>query len=225
MASPIGAGADLAVEYRRLQASYQQSLIYAREVRQLYSRLQRASLQGLQGLANALEAKDPYTRGHSERVGEWARQTALAIGWSECDADVIGQAGLLHDIGKIGVPEPVLRKNGPLTDEEWRVMKGHPVIGAQIVAPFDFFADGAVIVRHHHERCDGSGYPDGLMGGAIPLGARIVAVVDVYDALTSDRPYRAALSSRDATVELHRQAGHTLDADVVEVFLAARRRL
>jgi putative nucleotidyltransferase with HDIG domain len=221
VASQIG-GADLLVEYRRLQASYQQSLVYAREVRQLYHRLQRASLQGLEGLANALEAKDPYTRGHSGRVGGWARRTALAMGWEQRDADVVGQAGLLHDIGKIGVTEAVLRKTGPLTPEEWQVMRGHPVIGAQIVAPFDFFADGALIIRHHHERLDGTGYPEGLAAEAIPIGARIVAVADVYDALTSDRPYRPAVSAEGAIGELRRQAGRTLDARVVEVFLAAR---
>lgn len=222
MASRLDGAADLAVEYRRLQASYQQSLVYAREVRQLYSRLQRASLQGLQGLANALEAKDPYTRGHSERVGEWARQTALRMGWSPHRADAVAQAGLLHDIGKIGIAEGVLRKRGALAPDEWRVMRGHPLIGAQIVAPFDFFAEGAEIVRHHHERCDGSGYPDGLEGERIPAGARVVAVADVYDALTSDRPYRAALPAAEATAELRRQAGVTLDALVVEAFLAAR---
>jgi HD-GYP domain-containing protein (c-di-GMP phosphodiesterase class II) len=216
-------GADLLVEHRRLQASYQQSLIYAREIRQLYQRLQRASLQGLEGLANALEAKDPYTRGHSGRVGEWARRTALAMGWEPGDADVVGQAGLLHDIGKIGVAETVLRKTGPLSGEEWLLMRAHPLIGAQIVAPFDFFAAGAAIIRHHHERVDGSGYPDGLAGAAIPAGAHIVAVADVYDALTSDRPYRAALPHDAAVEELHRQAGRTLDARVVEVYLAARR--
>ncbi len=223
MAPQVDGFADLAAEYRRLQASYQQSLVYAREVRQLYTRLQRASLQGLEGLANALEAKDRYTSGHSERVGDWARRTALALGWSGRDADLVGQAGRLHDIGKIGVPEVVLRKAGPLADDEWQVMREHPEIGARIVAPFDFFAEGAEIIRHHHERWDGSGYPDRLTGGRIPVGARIVAVADVFDALTSNRPYRVALSVEAAVNELQRQAGRTLDAQLVEVFLAARR--
>jgi putative nucleotidyltransferase with HDIG domain len=220
MVSPI---ADLALAHRRLQASYEQSIAYARDMRDLYRRLQRASLQGLQGLANALEAKDPYTRGHSGRVAELARRTALGLGWDAGEADVVAQAGLLHDIGKIGIPENVLRKPGPLTDDEWRVMRGHPVIGGQIVAPFDFFADGALIVRHHHERYDGSGYPDGLAGGAIPPGARMVAVADVFDALTSDRPYRGALSDDVALAELRRQAGRTLDPRMVDAFLGARR--
>jgi HD-GYP domain-containing protein (c-di-GMP phosphodiesterase class II) len=214
---------DLSLAYRRLQASYQQAMVYARDVRELYARLQRASLQGLQGLANALEAKDSYTRGHSERVSLYARHTALAMGWSPQAADVVGQAGLLHDIGKIGVPEHVLRKRGPLSDEEWRIMRGHPIIGSQIVAPFEFFADGALMIRHHHERCNGAGYPDGLAGPNIPSGARIIAVADVYDALTSDRPYRPALAVAEAIAELRRQAGRTLDADAVAAFLGTRR--
>jgi putative two-component system response regulator len=106
----------------------------------------------------------------------------------------------------------VLRKPGPLTPEEWAVMRQHPLVGAQIVAPLEFFADGAVIVRHHHERHDGSGYPDGLRGELIPLGARVVAVADVYDALTSDRPYRTRLTRDEAVRRLRAEAGQTLDA-------------
>jgi HD-GYP domain-containing protein (c-di-GMP phosphodiesterase class II) len=106
----------------------------------------------------------------------------------------------------------VLRKPGSLTDEEWAVMRRHPVVGAQIVAPLEFFAEGAVILRHHHERQDGSGYPDGLQGELIPVGARIVAVADIYDALTSDRPYRMRLSHAEAVRRLAEQAGRTLDA-------------
>jgi putative nucleotidyltransferase with HDIG domain len=215
---------DVALAYERLQASYQQSLSYAMDLRALHRGLERASLQALRGLANALEAKDPYTHGHSERVGHWAGRTATAMKLPRDVAAVVAQAGLLHDIGKIGVPELVLRKPGPLGAGEWEVMRQHPVTGAQIVAPFEFFAEGALIIRHHHERCDGSGYPDGLLRDAIPLGSRIVAVVDVYDALTSDRPYRRALSVSDAIGELTREAGRTLDGDVVEAFLAARHQ-
>src|ERR1700741_368993 len=152
--------------------------------------MQRSVLQSLLGLANALEAKDEYTRGHSERVAELAQRLARAAGLGSPEAKTIAEAGLLHDLGKIGVPEHILRKQGPLTDEEWTVMRRHPLTGAQIVAPLEFFADAALIVRHHHERHDGSGYPDGLKGDDIPVGARIVAIADVYDALTSERPYR-----------------------------------
>jgi HD-GYP domain-containing protein (c-di-GMP phosphodiesterase class II) len=196
----------------RLRAAYQQSLQYAIDLRKTYRRLQQSSFQSLLGLANALEAKDVYTRGHSERVAALARRIALAAGVLPGAAGTIAQAGLLHDLGKIGIPESVLRKPGPLSDEEWAVMRRHPIVGAQIVAPLEFFADGAVIVRHHHERHDGSGYPDGLRGELIPLGARIVAVADVYDALTSDRPYRPRLARADVVRHLESEAGATLDA-------------
>jgi len=212
-------GETLALAYRRLNAAYMQSLRYAEDVRRLYQQVQRAVCQSLLGLANALEAKDAYTRGHSERVGAWSHQVAVGLGLTNERAEMIGQAGLLHDIGKIGVPETVLRKHGPLAGDEWALMRRHPVVGAQIVAPFEFFAQGALTIRHHHERLDGSGYPDGLEGTAIPLGARIVAVADVYDALTSDRPYRAALAPAAAAEHLCAQAGRTLDGDVVMAFL------
>jgi putative two-component system response regulator len=145
-------------------------------------------------------------------VAALARRVALAAGVSPGGADTIAQAGLLHDLGKISVPEQVLRKPGPLSAEEWVVMRQHPIVGAQIVAPLEFFADGAIIVRHHHERHDGSGYPDGLRGELIPLGSRIVAVADVYDALTSDRPYRPRLSRDETVRRLRAEAGRTLDA-------------
>ncbi len=203
----------------RIAAAELQSLRYAEDVRRLYRQLQRAICQSLLGLANALEAKDPCTRGHSERVGAWGRRLASAMGLPAGEIDTVTQAGLLHDIGKIGVPETVLRKRGPLDHDEWAFMRNHPLVGAQIVAPFDFFADGALVIRHHHERWDGSGYPDGLAGAAIPLGARIVAVADVFDALTSERPYRPALPRAAALAYLTDEAGRTLDADVVAMLL------
>jgi putative nucleotidyltransferase with HDIG domain len=216
-------GDDLAVAYRRLNAAYAQTLRYAEDVRQLYQRMQRAISQSLLGLANALEAKDPYTRGHSERVGAWSRRLAETLGLTPKDLEQVAQAGLLHDIGKIGVPEAVLGKRGPLEPGEWALMRRHPVVGAQIVAPFDFLAAGAIVIRHHHERWDGTGYPDGLAGETIPLGSRIVAVADVYDALTSTRPYRAALPHEAALEHLVGQAGGTLDEQVVAAFIELAR--
>ena len=210
---------DPAADYRRLHAAYQQSLRYAEDVRRLYHQMQRAIYQSLLGLANALEAKDPYTRGHSERVAALSRRLASALGLAPSVVDVVGQAGLLHDIGKIGVPEAILRKPGPLSDDERQVMRAHPVIGAQIVAPFEFFQDAARVIRHHHERWDGSGYPDKLAGGAIPLEARIVAVADVFDALTSARSYRPALTAAAAAGVLRQEAGRTLDETIVAALL------
>ena len=218
-----GAAGDLPAAYRRLNAAYEQALRYAEDVRHLYQRTQRAISQSLLGLANALEAKDSYTRGHSQRVSVLARRLAEVTGLPARDADVIAQAGLLHDIGKIGVPEAILGKPGRLDPAEWEVMRRHPVLGAQIVAPFEFFAAGAIIVRHHHERWDGSGYPDGLRGAAIPPGARIVAVADVFDALTSSRPYREALPHRTAIQILGEESGRTLDADLVAALIRLTR--
>ena len=204
--------------HAKLRAAYQQSLVYAIDLKKTHRRLQRSIFQSLLGLANALEAKDEYTRGHSNRVAALARRLALEAGLAVREADVIAQSGLLHDLGKIGVPESILRKPGPLTEEEWAVMRRHPLTGAQIVAPLEFFSDGALIVRHHHERDDGSGYPDGLSGERIPIGARIVAVADVYDALTSERPYRPALTHAVALDRLATEAGRTLDARLTRLF-------
>ncbi len=203
----------------RLRKGYQQTLQYAVDLKKTYCRLQRTIFQSLLGLANALEAKDPYTRGHSTRVAELARGLALRMGLSHLAAETVAQAALLHDLGKIGVPENILRKPGPLTDQEWEIMRRHPVTGAQIVAPLEFLDDGAVIVRHHHERLDGSGYPDGLTGEGIPLGARIVAVADVYDALTSARPYRARFAPAEAIRVLHGEGGRTLDGRLVALLV------
>lgn len=215
------AGDDAA--QRRLAAAYQQTLRYAEDVRRLYVQLQRGVYQSLLGLANAIEAKDPYTRGHSERVSRWSRRLGVALDLDPHAVEIVGQAGLLHDLGKIGVPEHVLRKHGALADDEWALMKRHPLIGAEIVAPLEFFAGGALVIRHHHERRDGSGYPDGLAGDQIPLGARIVAVADVYDALTSDRPYRRALAPAAALDYLVVQAGRSLDEDAVATFVGVVR--
>ena len=203
---------------RTLRLATRQAQCTAAELRRTYRRLQRSFFQSLVGLANALEAKDAYTRGHSERVAGLARGLALAAGLGDAAAETIAQAGLLHDLGKIGVPEAVLRKPGALSAEEWEIMRSHPLTGAQILAPLELFEEGAVIVRHHHERLDGTGYPDRLVGLGIPIGARIVAVADVYDALVSDRPYRRALPPRAALRHLHEEAGRSLDGELVDLF-------
>ena len=212
-----------AADVRRLEAAYLQSLRYAEDVRRLYRQQQRSICQSLIALANALEAKDPYTRGHSERVAGVGRRIALELGLDADDVAAVAEAGLLHDIGKIGVPEGMLQKPGPLTAEEWQAMRRHPVVGAQIIAPFEVFARSAPLIRHHHERWDGSGYPDGLAGPAIPLGARIVAVADVFDALTSGRPYRVALARDAGLSQLLDEAGRSLDPNVVRVSIRLLR--
>jgi putative two-component system response regulator len=213
-----------AADVRRLEAAYRQSLRYAEDVRRLYRQQQRAICQSLTALANALEAKDACTRGHSERVAELGRRIAADLGLDAEQVAAVAEAGLLHDIGKIGVPEPTLQKSGPLSEAEWQAMRRHPLVGAHIVAPFEFFVRSAPYIRHHHERWDGSGYPDGLAGAAIPLGARIVAVADVFDALTSRRPYRAALPRDVGIAQLLDAAGRTLDPDVVRTCVTLLRR-
>ena len=210
---------ELIVANDRLRKGYQQALEYAVDLKRTYRHLQRSIFQSLLGLANALEAKDACTSGHSSRVSRFARDLAVAGGLSQAAADTVAQAGLLHDLGKIAVPESILMKPGALTPDEWAIMRRHPIVSAQIVAPLEFFDEGAIILRHHHERYDGSGYPDGLRAEMIPIGARIVAIADVYDALTSDRPYRMRMPHAGAVRHLREEGGRTLDEGLVELFV------
>jgi putative two-component system response regulator len=149
-------------------------------------------------LAESIEAKDPYTRGHCDRLSAYSVALAKSLGLSHDHQLALRRAGVIHDIGKIGVPETMLLKAGPLTAEEWTLMKQHPVIGERICAPLRSFRLILPIIRHHHEKLDGSGYPDGLIGENIPLTARILQITDIYDALTTNRPYRGALPQNEA---------------------------
>jgi putative two-component system response regulator len=175
----------------------------------------------LVSLAAAVEAKDRYTQGHTERTARLAVRLGERLGLSSPEIDGLRIGGSLHDIGKIGVPESILNKPGPLTDEEWKVMRTHPEIGHRICASLGRTLEIALtVIRHHHERLDGSSYPDGLAGNQIPMVARIMAVVDVYDALVTDRPYRAALTREHAVATLRAEvAGGKLDAAVVETLI------
>ena len=173
-------------------------------------------LGAINSLSSALEAKDDYTRGHSERVSLIAVEIAQAVGAGGDDLRRVRLAGRLHDIGKIGVRESVLLKPGPLTDEEYRQVKAHPLTGERILALVLPEAAAVKIVRHHHEQYSGGGYPDGIRGSAIPLGARVLAVADAFDALTSDRPYRPRLSPQDAVGVLRAGAGKQWQPTLVE---------
>jgi HD-GYP domain-containing protein (c-di-GMP phosphodiesterase class II) len=173
----------------------------------------------MKALAAAIDAKDPYTRGHSERVTTYSLQIAQRCGLADRDLDTVMYAAILHDVGKIGVDEAILRKPDQLTPAEWEVMTRHPAIGSQIVEGVAFLREAQPCIRHHHEGFDGSGYPDGLRGEAIPLGARVIAVADVFDAITTDRPYRAALAQPEALNELRREAGRHLDPQLVAIFV------
>jgi len=176
-------------------------------------------IEALQLLASSHEARDPYTHGHTRRVTRHSEAIARGMGLSQEQVARVRTAAALHDVGKVLTPRAILTKPGALTDEEFEVVKRHPGDGAQMV---DTLGDDELtaIVRHHHERLDGSGYPDGLSGEETPLGARIVAAADTFDAMTSSRPYRRARSHKAALDTLSREAGEKLDADAVSVFLA-----
>src|SRR5207245_9601495 len=174
----------------------------------------------LQALSNALDVRDSETEGHSQRVLRYMELIADRLSLGLDDLPTLRRGALLHDIGKIGVPDNVLRKPAALSDAEWVVMKRHPEHGARIISQIPFLEDVSRIVRHHHERWDGRGYPDGIAGEAIPLGARIVAACDAYDAMVSDRCYRTARSPAGAREELMRQAGRQFDPGVVVAVLA-----
>ena len=211
----------------------EQLLLYARDLRHLLEiergqrlLLQEAYRETVGALASALESKDTGTRAHSQRVQQYAVVLANRVA-----PDVATDAGaeygfLLHDVGKIGIPDDVLRKPGPLTDEERRLMQKHTVLGEQMLGGVAFLqGEGLRIVRSHHERWDGGGYPDGLVRDEIPLGARIFAVADTLDAMTTNRPYRPAGSWEAALDEIESEAGRQFDPDVVDTFRGCEREL
>jgi hypothetical protein len=191
----------------------------ARSVAESQRRLDETYLQITQTMAQTLDARDPYTAGHSSRVSDYAVAIARAMNLSAAEIDIIRVGANLHDIGKIGIPDAVLQKPGPLTTAEFEVIKRHPVIGKRILEGVAKFRDYLSIVELHHENPDGSGYPWGLRGEQVPLAARIVHVVDAYDAMTSNRPYRQATQSDKAQEILRQNAGTQFDPAVVEVFL------
>jgi HD-GYP domain-containing protein (c-di-GMP phosphodiesterase class II) len=186
----------------------------------LFAHLRDDTDKALEVLANTIEQRDIYTHQHSERVAAYVADIAARLNLPAPDAELIVSAAHVHDLGKIAIDNRILFKEGPLTDEERLQVNTHPAAGAELAGQSSMYGEGADIIRHHHERWDGTGYPDGLAGNAIPLGARIIAVADVYDAMTSDRPYRRALSHDIAVSELVRGSGTQFDARVLEAFLA-----
>lgn len=187
----------------------------------LFEQLESLKVGALTALARTIDAKSPWTAGHSERVAAGARLLGQTLGMSADELEMIHRGSLLHDIGKIGVSAHVLDKPGPLTPAEEREMQSHPELGVRILAPIEAYSDVIPIVLHHHEKIDGTGYPAGLRGAAIPFPVRVVAVADVYDALTSDRPYRRDWTRRAAIAHIRDSAGTQFDQDVVQAFLEA----
>jgi putative nucleotidyltransferase with HDIG domain len=180
--------------------------------------LQSLSKGTLRALARAVDTKSPWTAGHSERVAKLAVQIGADMGLAPHEIKKLEQAGFLHDIGKIGVSNLILDKPGKLSDEEYNLIKQHPALGVRILEPLNIFADILPAILHHHEHFDGSGYPHGLKGFEIPLGARILVVADVYDALASDRPYRSGWDNSRIFELLERESGHHFDPEIISVF-------
>ncbi len=170
-------------------------------------------------------ARDPYTAGHSERVTAYALALARAGGLPKAELETLRRAGMLHDIGKVGVPDAILRKAGPLTAEERAAIEAHPMIGYRMLESLPFLAEALPAVRHHHERWDGRGYPDALAGIVIPPHARLMAVADTYDAMTSARPYRGPLRREEAVRRLRAESGTQFDPAAIELFDAVESEL
>jgi putative nucleotidyltransferase with HDIG domain len=217
--------AELLRHEREATAKELQLERYAADLRETFKQ-ERARSQELsssymatvRALCNAVEARDAYTAKHAERVTAYGMEIARALGVPISDAPEIEFGFLLHDIGKVAVPDAILYKPGALTDAERERMEQHPAIGAEIVSGIEFLGEAAQVMRSHHERWDGSGYPDGLAGEQIPLAARVFAVADVLDALTTDRPYRPASPPSVARQMILREAGKQFDPRVVAAF-------
>jgi putative nucleotidyltransferase with HDIG domain len=199
----------LAIQRRRAEDTIQQT----------NTKLAHAYDETLAGWARALELRDKETEGHSQRVTDMTIKFARLMGMNENELIHVRRGALLHDIGKMGVPDYILLKPGPLTDHEWSIMRKHPVFARQMLSPITYLQPALEIPYCHHERWDGTGYPRGLKSDEIPLSARIFTVVDVWDALTSDRPYRKAWSREKVRQHIWMRAGTHFDPKVVEVFM------
>ena len=209
------------VELTRLQNDLEQQVLeQTRAVIEKQKQLARLSMQVVETLAGTVDAKDPYTNGHSRRVAEYAREISIHWGYNGEKSERIYMMGLLHDIGKIGIPDSIINKDSALTDEEYEITKQHPVLGARILDKIPDFPELAVGARWHHEWMDGSGYPDGIAGDQIPEEARIIAVADSYDAMASRRSYRDVLPQAVVRAELAKGRGTQFDPAFVDIMLS-----
>jgi len=190
----------------------------------LYENIKKDQISIIKALAATVDAKDHYTLGHSQKVSEYSVIVAEEMGLNERDTEIIKYAGLLHDIGKIALPDDIIKKPSKLSDQEFVVVQKHPTIGARIIKEIETLSGMVPIVLHHHERFDGRGYPDGLKGEDIPLGARIVHVTDAYDTMVSARAYRDMLPPELAVSELRKNAGAQFDPKIVEIFIASLKK-
>jgi len=193
----------------------------ALEIAQLFEELESNFLNTIRALSVLIDIKDRYTHGHSKKVQEYSSWIANELGLSERQKKIIEYSAFLHDIGKIGISPRILNKKTPLTPNDWKIIKCHPANGAEAIDRLGFMKELVPIIYHHHERYDGTGYPDNIKGHEIPLGSRILAVADAYDAMTSDRPYRKAYSTEKAIEELRKCAGTQFDPKIVDCFIKA----
>ncbi len=193
-------------------------LIIARHSFQSYINMREAFLDTIKSLSLAIDAKDPYTKGHSSRVADYVTALARELNLPADRVEFLHYIAMIHDVGKVAVPEDILKKEAPLSPEEDDIMKKHSPAGAEIVKDVKYFAPGSDIIKHHHERWDGSGYPSRLRGEEIPEGARILSVADAFDAMTSDRPYRKAMTPQIALRELQNCSGAQFDPEIVRAF-------
>lgn len=221
---------EKSIEYKRLREQ-NKKLIRENEKYQKHleemvvkrtAQLEEAVFGSLVILASTIEAKDPYTKGHSNRVRLISIEIARKMGLSEKEIDILEYGAMLHDVGKIGVRDDILQKKGKLTDEEFDHIKSHPTVGAKIVEDISYYKPMIACIKHHHEKYDGTGYPDSLKGREIPLLARIIATADTYDAMTSTRPYREGLSKEKSISILKEIRGIQLDPNIVDVFINHR---
>jgi putative nucleotidyltransferase with HDIG domain len=189
------------------------------KLQQAYRFLKKSYLDSVKVLTEAIDAKDPYTRGHSDRVKRMSLAIAKQMGFSEERLENLEYGALLHDIGKIGIKDEILQKQGPLSNEEYHYIQEHPLIGVKIVEGVEFFREKLPMIRNHHEYYDGSGYPDGLAGESIPLEARIITLPDAFDAMTSARPHRGMMPLQEVLEELEKCRGKQFDPKVVEIFI------
>jgi cyclic di-GMP phosphodiesterase len=216
---------DTMLQERQISSWLKEELEHrARELERQQKKLEQLSVATLEALINALEAKDRYLSGHSARVAAFAATIAQQFGLSDDEIEQVRMAGRLHDLGKIGVREEVLNKQGPLTAEEFDHVKEHVVIGSQILAPLVHLGPIVEFVRGHHEHYDGSGYPDRLKADEIPLGARIICAAEIYDALTTARPYQPTMTPEHAVERMRRLAGSVIDPGVMDAIAAAVAR-
>lgn len=213
---------DTMLQERQISSWLREELEHrARELERQQKKLEQLSVATLEALINALEAKDRYLSGHSARVAAFAATIAQQFGMSDDEIEQVRMAGRLHDLGKIGVREAVLNKEGPLTTEEYEHVKEHVVVGSQILAPLTHLGPIVEFVRGHHEHFDGSGYPDHLKADEIPLGARIICAAEIYDALTTARPYQPMMAPEQAVERMRRLAGSVVDPGVMDAIAAA----